>query len=121
VHPDGSRPDYLSPDVDFRVGDIRDRDALSRALTGVDAVVHLGARVGVGQSMYEVAEYVSANSYGTAVLLEALAESDVRKLVVASSMSIYGEGLYAPSQPLERTRADLEAHRWEPVVGAGRR
>jgi dTDP-L-rhamnose 4-epimerase len=119
VHPERARPAYLARDVDLHVGDIRDRDALRRALAGVDAVVHLAARVGVGQSMYEVAEYVSANSYGTAVLLEALAESDVRKLVVASSMSIYGEGLYVPSQPLERTKADLEAHRWDPVGPAG--
>ena len=64
------------------------------ALDGVDSVVHLAARVGVGQSMYEMAEYTSANSLGTAVLLEALAERPVRKLVVASSMSVYGEGLY---------------------------
>jgi dTDP-L-rhamnose 4-epimerase len=96
------------------VGDVRDPDAVRRALDGVDAVVHLAARVGVGQSMYEMAAYTSANSTGTAVLLEALAERPVRKLVVASSMSIYGEGLYRGGVDVgERTRAMLERHEWD--------
>ena len=92
VHGDAGRPDYLAGDVELQRGDVRDADALRRALDGVDAVVHLAARVGVGQSMYEIEEYTSANSYATAALMEALAERPVRKLVVASSMSIYGEG-----------------------------
>ncbi|MDE3190185.1 MAG: NAD-dependent epimerase/dehydratase family protein [Acidobacteriota bacterium] len=95
------------------VGDIRDAGVVRRALEGVDSVVHLAARVGVGQSMYEMAEYTSANSVGTAVLLEALAERPVRKLVVASSMSIYGEGLYSGGDPGERTRARLERREWD--------
>jgi dTDP-L-rhamnose 4-epimerase len=95
------------------VGDVRDIDVLRRALDGVDSVVHLAARVGVGQSMYEMAEYTSANSVGTAVLLEALAERPVRKLVVASSMSIYGEGLYRGGDPGERTREMLERREWD--------
>jgi dTDP-L-rhamnose 4-epimerase len=95
------------------VGDVRDPDIVRRALDGVDAVVHLAARVGVGQSMYEMAEYTSANSVGTAVLLEALAEKPVRKLVVASSMSIYGEGLYRGGEPGERTREQLERREWD--------
>jgi dTDP-L-rhamnose 4-epimerase len=95
------------------VGDVRDPDAVRRALEGVDSVVHLAARVGVGQSMYEMAEYTGANSLGTAVLLEALAERPVRKLVVASSMSIYGEGLYRGGDPGERTREMLERHEWD--------
>ncbi|MFL5910208.1 MAG: NAD-dependent epimerase/dehydratase family protein [Gaiellaceae bacterium] len=70
-------------------------------------------RVGVGQSMYEMAEYTSANSLGTAVLLEALAERPVRKLVVASSMSIYGEGLYRGGDPGERDRKMLERREWD--------
>jgi dTDP-L-rhamnose 4-epimerase len=118
VHGDGGRPDYLAADVELVVGDVRDPDAVRRALAGVDAVVHLAARVGVGQSMYEITEYTSANSLGTAVLLEALAESPVTKLVVASSMSVYGEGLYrdaggAEVEPPERTRAQLERREWE--------
>src|SRR5262249_35689538 len=90
---DTERPGYLSEDVEVVVGDVRDPDAVRRALDGVDSVVHLAARVGVGQSMYQLADYVAENSAGTAVLLEALVERPVRKLVVASSMSIYGEGL----------------------------
>jgi dTDP-L-rhamnose 4-epimerase len=81
------------------VGDVRDRDAVKRALEGIDAVVHLAARVGVGQSMYEMAEYTSANSFGTAVLLEALAEQPVRKLVVASRPRRRRRRPSAPSTP----------------------
>jgi dTDP-L-rhamnose 4-epimerase len=114
VHgPERRRPPHLDPSVELVVGDVRDRDAVRRALKGVDAVVHLAAAVGVGQSMYRVERYTSVNGVGTAALLEALAELPVRRLVVASSMSIYGEGLYqrasgAPvdvqSRPLEQLR-----------------
>jgi dTDP-L-rhamnose 4-epimerase len=118
VHGDVGRPEYLAADVELVGGDVRDAAAVRGALAGVDAVVHLAARVGVGQSMYELAEYTSANSVGTAVLLEALAESPVRKLVVASSMSIYGEGLYLGSsgravEPEERSREQLERREWD--------
>jgi dTDP-L-rhamnose 4-epimerase len=118
VHGGGARPGYLASDVELRVGDVRDPDAVRQALAGVDAVVHLAARVGVGQSMYEIAEYTSANAFGTAVLLEALAKAPVGKLVVASSMSVYGEGLYRSSdgaevEPPERTREQLERREWE--------
>lgn len=93
VHPDGP-PDYLDPAVELLRGDVRDRAALGAALEGVDAVVHLAAAVGVGQSMYEIERYVSVNTVGCAVLLEeVVARRDhVRRLLVASSMSIYGEG-----------------------------
>src|SRR6185312_11858593 len=95
VHgPDGARPSYLDPDIELVIGDLRDPDAVRRALTGVDGVFHLAAMVGVGQSMYELAQYTGVNDVGTAVLLEALIERPVERLVVASSMSIYGEGLY---------------------------
>jgi dTDP-L-rhamnose 4-epimerase len=119
VHGDAERPDYLSDDVELIVGDVRDRSLVSEAIDGADAVVHFAARVGVGQSMYEIADYVGTNSYGTAVLLEALLDKPVGKLLVASSMSIYGEGLYAPVQPRERTRHDIEARRWDPVGTTG--
>ena len=89
-----TRPDYLSPDVELMVGDVRDESAIAKALKGVDAVYHFAATVGVGQSMYQIAEYTSVNGEGTAILLEALARRPVERLVVASSMSIYGEGLY---------------------------
>ena len=115
VHGGTERPDYLSDDVELIVGDVRDPGLVREAVDGADAVVHFAARVGVGQSMYEIADYVGVNSYGTAVLLEALLDKPVGKLLVASSMSIYGEGLYEPVQPRERTRADVEARRWDPV------
>src|SRR5919205_530331 len=99
VHgPDASRPAYLQDDVELVRGDLRDPTIVKRALEGVDVVYHLAAAVGVGQSMYEIAQYTSVNNLGTAVLLESLAAKPVARLVVASSMSLYGEGLY-------RTRA----------------
>lgn len=88
------RPEYLDPEIELFVGDIRDADILRRALTGVDVVFHFASLVGVGQSMYNIAHYTSVNNYGTAVLLEALIENPVERMVVASSMSLYGEGLY---------------------------
>jgi dTDP-L-rhamnose 4-epimerase len=108
----------LAGEVELLRGDVRSGDDVRRALDGVDSVVHLAARVGVGQSMYELVDYTAVNSLGTAVLLEALAERPVRKLLVASSMSIYGEGLYRDDEgrevePPERTREQLEAHDWD--------
>jgi dTDP-L-rhamnose 4-epimerase len=119
VHgPDMQRPAYLSSHVELRVGDVRDRDAVRRALRGVDAVYHLAAKVGVGQSMYQIADYTAANNEGTAVLLEALVERPVERLVVASSMSIYGEGLYRDSEGsllpgAERPLEQLKGRDWE--------
>ena len=119
VHGDGcTRPEYLNPEVELVVGDVRDPDAVRRALRGVDAVYHLAAMVGVGQSMYEVAQYTAVNNLGTAVLLEALVERPVERLVVASSMSIYGEGLYrAPDGSVavghERPLDQLRRGDWE--------
>jgi dTDP-L-rhamnose 4-epimerase len=119
VHGRSERPVYLPDDVELIVGDVRDRSLVGEAVDGVDAVIHLAARVGVGQSMYEIAEYLDANTRGTGTLLEALVANPVEKLVVASSMSIYGEGLYSPVQPRERTRAELEARCWEPTGPGG--
>jgi dTDP-L-rhamnose 4-epimerase len=121
VHGDARRrPEYLPPDAELVDGDVRDADCVRRALRGVDEVVHLTARVGVGQSMYEIAEYTSVNGVGTGVLLEALLDHEVRRLVVASSMSVYGEGLYIdgagdPCPTADRTRSQLERGEWEPV------
>jgi dTDP-L-rhamnose 4-epimerase len=124
VHGDAARPAYLADDVELQVGDVRDRDAVRRALQGVDAVVHLAARVGVGQSMYEIADYTAENTAGTGVLLQALIEQPVRRLVVASSMSIYGEGAYTTRdgravEPGERTSEQLEQHEWDPRAPGG--
>ena len=119
VHgPKRARPDYLAPEAELVVGDIRDSEVLRRSLKGVTAVFHLAATVGVGQSMYEVARYTSVNNEGTALLLEALMKQPVERLLVASSMSLYGEGLYRThsGQLLpgpERTLAQLKARDWE--------
>src|SRR5256885_1729383 len=88
------RPAYLNPQAQLIVGDIRDEAAVRKALEGIDAVFHLVAMVGVGQSMYQIETYTSVNNLGTAVLWQALIERPVKRLIVASSMSVYGEGLY---------------------------
>src|SRR5436305_1746036 len=122
VHAGGDRPDYLDSDVELQTGDVRDRDAVRRALDGVDAVVHFAAAVGVGQSMYEIERYTSINAIGAAVVLEEVLErrDSIRKLLVASSMSIYGEGQYRnPSTgesglaPGIRPETQLAARDWE--------
>ena len=110
VHPGRVRPPELDPQIDLRIGDIRNADAVRDALEGVDAVVHLAAEVGVGQSMYAVDRYTSVNDLGTAVLFQQLIDRPVRRVVVASSMSIYGEGLYR----------DADGELYEQVVRAGR-
>ena len=81
-------------EVELIRADVRDLDRVASALKGVDSVIHLAAEVGVGQSMYAIDRYVSVNDTGTAVLFQALIDRPVRRVVVASSMSIYGEGLY---------------------------
>jgi dTDP-L-rhamnose 4-epimerase len=108
------RPDYLADEIELIPGDVRSPEVVRGALEGTAAVVHLAARVGVGQSMYEPADYAAANTTGTGVLLEALLEHPVRKLVVASSMSVYGEGAYDPVPATARTREQLERGEWEP-------
>ena len=125
VHGERGRPAYLAKDVELVVGDVRDPDAVRRALDGVDVVYHFAARVGVGQSMYELAEYTGVNNLGTAVLLEALIERPVERLVVASSMSIYGEGLYRDADEhvhtaVARTPDQLARAQWEPLGPDGR-
>jgi len=114
VHGGGGAPDYLDPQAELQVGDVRDQEAVARALEGRDAVVHFAARVGVGQSMYELTEYTSVNELGTAVLLQELSRRPIERLVVASSMSVYGEGLYEGGVEVERTREQLERGEWEP-------
>lgn len=112
------RPDYLDAEVELICGDVRDPDAVRQALTDIDAVYHFAAAVGVGQSMYDIAQYTDINNLGTAVLLEALIEKPVERLIVASSMSLYGEGLYkAPdgsiSAGVERSLEQLKSSDWE--------
>jgi dTDP-L-rhamnose 4-epimerase len=120
VHgPERRRPAYLSPDVELQVGDVRDATAVHKALQGIDAVYHLVAIVGVGQSMYEIADYTSVNNVGTAVLLEGvLKQKNIQRIIVASSMSIYGEGMYQDSQgricaAVDRSLQQIKAQEWE--------
>ena len=119
VHgPAGKKPTYLNPEVELVIGDVRSPEVVRRALKGIDVVYHLAAMVGVGQSMYEIAQYTSVNNLGTAVLLEALIEQPPERLIVASSMSVYGEVLYrSPSgivcSGLERSLTQLRARQWE--------
>lgn len=125
VHGDSiSRPSYLHEEVELIRGDVRDPSAVRRALLGVDAVFHFAAAVGVGQSMYEIERYTDVNNRGTAVLLETLAAAPVSRLVVASSMGVYGEGLYRDPagidvMPPERGLEQLERGEWEPRGDGG--
>jgi dTDP-L-rhamnose 4-epimerase len=123
VHGDASGRSPVG-DAELVRGDIRDRRAVRQAVDGADVVVHLAAQVGVGQSMYEIEEYVGTNDLGTAVLLEVLIGRPVRKLVVASSMSVYGEGRYTDASGRsvdagQRSALDLAAGRWEPKGADG--
>ena len=121
VHgPEQRKPPWLPTDAEFQQGDVRDADAVARALEGMETVYHLAAAVGVGQSMYQITPYTATNTLGTAHLLQTLVdrEMELERLVVASSMSIYGEGRYrrpdgsAPNTT-ERPAEQLRAHDWE--------
>lgn len=122
---DPRRPPHLHPDVELLVGDVRDDAQIRAALSGVDFVVHLAAAVGVGQSMYQMARYTVVNCVGTAVLLEALDAHPVERLVVASSMSVYGEGRYVDESgnvhdQVDRSIESLVERRWDPCGPDGR-
>ena len=117
----GEVPDYLSPEVEFTRGDVRDPEALRKVVAGSDAIYHLAAAVGVGQSMYEISDYCATNIQGTANLLQAILDtrSEPEKLIVASSMSIYGEGRYLCAScgfavASSRTPTQLRQKQWEP-------
>jgi dTDP-L-rhamnose 4-epimerase len=113
-------PDYLSKEAEWVWGDMRDLDALSGALDGVRYVLHQAAVVGVAQSMYEIRRYVEANTLGSANLLQLLSHRNhkVEKVLVASSMSVYGEGAYRCEScgvvyPALRSEAQLADRLWE--------
>lgn len=114
-------PDYLAREAEFVCGNMQDAAAVRRSLDGIDVVFHMAAAVGVGQSMYEIEHYMGTNTQGTAVLLQELLNRKVRaeKLVLASSMSIYGEGKYLCSRcgdvaPQLRSVDQLRTKQWEP-------
>jgi dTDP-L-rhamnose 4-epimerase len=121
VHCDAHGTRMLPAGVELIRGDIRDRASVRKALAGVDRVVHLAAEVGVGQSMYAIERYASVNDCGTAILFEALHETRVKRVVVASSMSIYGEGLYldADGRRHEVVERQHAAGNWDPLDGCG--
>jgi dTDP-L-rhamnose 4-epimerase len=124
VHPTRARPAELPADVELIVGDVRDAAAVLKALKGADKVIHLAAEVGVGQSMYAVERYTSVNEYGAAVLLQQLIDRPVERVVVASSMSIYGEGLYRTADgrlmdDVVRLGRNPDGS-WDPLDEAGR-
>ena len=113
-------PDYLCPELNLISGDVRDLPKLTKAVRGAEVIFHLAAAVGVGQSMYEISGYTEINNLGTANLLQAILDSRVRpeKIVVASSMSIYGEGSYRCEKcgivnPGPRPVEQLREKRWE--------
>lgn len=117
----GKVPEHLNKNAEFIKADVCDADAVAKALDGIEIVYHEAAEVGVGQSMYEIVRYVKANDLGTAVLLEEMLKrrDQFKKLIVASSMSIYGEGAYKNPVtgetvfPQLRTDKQLAAHEWE--------
>lgn len=111
------RPDYIG--WELVVADVRDADAVDKALNGVDAVCHQAAIVGLGVDLSDLPAYSDVNITGTAVLLEAMGKHDIGRLVLASSMVVYGEGAYdCPAhgrvRPAPRDTADLTAKRFEP-------
>lgn len=121
VHATGE-PDYLSLEVDLVKGDLRDADTVGRALHGIEVVFHLAAAVGVGQSMYEISHYMGVNTQGTAVLLQEMLNrrNQIEKLILASSMSIYGEGKYRCAYcgevaPPLRSAEQLKNRQWETI------
>lgn len=124
IHPSGRLPDEMRGVVEPFIGDIRDPVLVRCALAGADKVIHLAAEVGVGQSMYAVERYVSVNDHGTAVLFQQLIENPAERVVTASSMSIYGEGLYRTSDGVvidNVTRTPRgPGGSWDPVDALGR-
>lgn len=107
------------PRVDFVVGDVTDPDAVAHALRGIDVVCHQAAKVGLGVDFSDAPDYVHSNEVGTAVLLAAMADAGISRLVLASSMVVYGEGSYRSStgfaRPGPRRVSDLDAGRFDPI------
>ncbi|MDP3732013.1 MAG: NAD-dependent epimerase/dehydratase family protein [Candidatus Omnitrophota bacterium] len=115
----GKRPKYLNRRARYIIGDVRNKNKLKEVVKNAEIIFHQAAMVGVGQSMYEISKYIHSNNYGTANLLEILANEKhrVRKLIVASSMGIYGEGAYECKNcgkfyPEQRELSALEQRDW---------
>jgi dTDP-L-rhamnose 4-epimerase len=114
-------PSFIKDDVELIRGDVRSPDDVNRALEGIDVVYHFAASVGVGQSMYEIHSYVDNNNLGTANLLQNLIRYPIKKLVIASSMSIYGEGSYKGKNNISRNFEMLKKKKWEPMDKKGKK
>ncbi|MCA9445004.1 MAG: GDP-mannose 4,6-dehydratase [Candidatus Omnitrophica bacterium] len=120
VHPDGT-PDYLNQDAEFVLGNILDRDLFADLIKKNEIIYHLASAVGVGQSQYQIDHYVQANTQGTARMLDILVNEnhEIQKIIVAASMSSYGEGLYEgidtgrKVRPGLRPESQLVAGEWE--------
>ncbi|MBV8456857.1 MAG: NAD-dependent epimerase/dehydratase family protein [Acetobacteraceae bacterium] len=115
----GEKPNPILRETELIVGNVRNTGLVTKSLRGIDAVIHLAAEVGVGQSMYEIDRYVGANDLGTASLLQALLAHPVRRVVVASSMSIYGEGLYQTANGKLIEDAARNGGDWDPIGADG--
>jgi dTDP-L-rhamnose 4-epimerase len=124
IHATETLPIDMEGHVELIKADVRDRDAMRKALTGVDSVVHLAAETGTGQSMYEIDRYFSVNVQGTAMMLDLLQNEDcaksLRSVVVASSRAVYGEGAYRCEThgmvfPDQRGRELMSHGQFEPV------
>ena len=120
IHPGGRLPNYFNKKAEFIKGDVTKREDWTKALKGIDAVFHFASAVGVGQSMYEIEHYVKVNSLGTAIFLDILANSkhSIKKMIVAASMSSYGEGSYRCKscgiiRPQLRPQSQLLRGDWE--------
>lgn len=121
VHGAGAaKPKYLHSDAEFIKGDVRDRESLKKAIKGMDIVIHDAAEVGVGQSMYAIDQYISTNVQGTGILWDILVNDKhhVQKVLVASSMSLYGEGRFLCAEhgkiaPKYREERQLKEGKWE--------
>lgn len=121
VHSEGAeKSKFLHPDAEFIKGDVRDRDSLKKVIQGMDLIIHDAAEVGVGQSMYSIDQYISTNVQGTGVLWDILVNDkhSIEKVLVSSSMSIYGEGRYVCRvhgvlAPDPRPENQLREGQWE--------
>ncbi|HEY8558962.1 MAG TPA: NAD-dependent epimerase/dehydratase family protein [Pyrinomonadaceae bacterium] len=115
----GENPALDFSGCEFIEGDVRDAETAAKAVAGMDVVYHLAAETGVGQSQYEIERYVSTNTHGTAVVLQAANSASVRQVIISSSRAVYGEGVHICGGcaknfvPDSRKQEDLDAGRWE--------
>jgi dTDP-L-rhamnose 4-epimerase len=121
VHPDGAPPAYLNPRAEFIREDVRNLEGLSRAIEDMNAIFYLAGAVGVGDSMFKIRHYAEANVLGGSNLLDILAnrKHTVRKVILSSSVTVYGEGKYSCPQhgfvfPGTRSAEETKSRHWEP-------